>query len=129
MLGVACAHAASAVAPPACAPDIVGPWNGQVLDEGRIKQLRTRFSTSSGALTGTYRVEDANGDSYDGTLTDFTPTGPCEGRFLWHDRHGTGVVGVAFHPERDRFDGKWGNDVPLDNQIFTGYRSRPVPVS
>ena len=45
--------------PPACAPDIVGPWTGHVLDEGRIKELRTRFSILTGALTGTYHVEDA----------------------------------------------------------------------
>src|ERR1700675_3311946 len=91
------AHAA----PLACAPDIVGPWTGQVLDAGQIKELRTQFSTRSGALTGTYHVEDSDG-GYDGTLTDFTPSGPCAGQFLWHDRHGTGVVRVDFRPEGDR---------------------------
>ena len=119
---------AARAAPPACAPDIVGPWTGKVLDEGLIKQLRADFSTRSGALTGTYHVEDANG-GYDGTLTDFTPSGPCAGQFLWHDRHGTGVVRVEFHPERDRFDGNWGDDAPLNDHIFTGRRYRPVPIS
>lgn len=114
--------------PPACAPDIVGPWTGHVLDEGRIKELRTRFSILTGALTGTYHVEDAAG-GYDGTLTDFIPSAPCAGRFLWHDRHGTGVVRVEFHPDHDRFDGYWGDDVPLMDHIFTGHRSRPVPIS
>lgn len=122
-----CAMAARA-APPACAPEIVGPWTGKVLDEGLIKQLRTDFSTRSGALTGTYHVEGADG-GYDGTLTDFTPSGPCAGQFLWHDRHGTGVVRVEFHPERDRFDGNWGDDAPLNDHIFTGRRYRPVPIS
>jgi hypothetical protein len=124
LLSAVAAHAA----PPECAPEIVGPWTGKVLDEGLIKQLRTDFSTRSGALTGTYRVEGADG-GYDGTLTDFTPSGPCAGQFLWHDRHGTGVVRVEFHPERDRFDGNWGDDAPLNDHIFTGRRYRPVPIS
>jgi hypothetical protein len=124
LLYTAAAHAA----PPACAPDIIGPWFGHVTDDGRIKELSTRFSTSSGALTGTYHVEDEDG-GYDGTLTDFSQSGPCEGQFLWHDRHGTGVVRVEFRPDRDRFDGQWGDGVPLENQIFTGRRSRPVPTS
>jgi hypothetical protein len=115
-------------APPACAPDIVGPWTGQVLDAGQIKELRTQFSTRSGALTGSYHVEDADG-GYDGTLTDFSPSGPCAGRFLWHDRNGMGVVMVDFRPDRDRFDGEWGEDAPLQGHIFTGRRYRPVPVS
>lgn len=115
-------------APPACAPDIVGSWTGKVMDAGRIKQLHTEFATRSGMLTGTYRVEDADG-GYDGTLTDFMPSGPCAGQFLWHDRNGTGVVRIEFRPDRDRFDGEWGDDAPLQNQIFDGRRYRPVPVS
>lgn len=112
----------------ACAPDIVGPWSGKVLDEGRIKDLRTDFSTKSGALTGTYHVGDA-ATGYDGTLTDFTPSGPCAGRFTWHDRNGSGVVSIQFRPERDRFDGDWGDAAPLEGNIFTGRRYRPVPIS
>jgi hypothetical protein len=115
-------------APPACAPDIIGPWTGQVLDGGRIKELRTQFSTRSGKLTGAYHVEDADG-GYDGTLSDFTPSGPCAGEFLWHDRHGTGVVHVEFRPDRDRFDGSWGDNTPLEDHIFTGRRYRPAPIS
>jgi hypothetical protein len=124
LLSAAAAHAG----PPACAPDIVGPWTGQVVDEGRIKELRTQFSTRSGALTGTYHVGGADG-GYDGTLDDFTPSGPCAGQFLWHDRHGTGVVRVDFRPDRDRFDGEWGDDEPLKDHIFTGRRYRPTPIS
>jgi hypothetical protein len=122
-----CAIVAHA-APPACAPEIVGPWTGKVLDAGVIKQLRTDFSTRSGALIGAYHVEDPDG-GYDGTLTDFTPSGTCAGQFLWHDRHGTGVVRVEFHPERDRFDGLWGDDEALKGHIFTGRRYHPVPIS
>jgi hypothetical protein len=113
---------------PACAPEIVGHWTGRVLDGGRIKQLGTQFSVQSGELVGTYRVEDADG-GYAGTLTDFTPSGPCAGQFLWHDRNGTGVVQVDFRPDHDRFDGIWGDGEPLPQQIFTGRRYRPVPVS
>jgi hypothetical protein len=113
---------------PACAPDIVGLWTGQVLDGGQIKQLGTRFALQSGELTGTYHVEDADG-GYAGTLTDFTPSGTCAGQFLWHDRNGTGIVQVNFRPDRDRFEGDWGDDEPLPGHIFTGYRYRPVPVS
>ena len=119
---------AALAGPPACAPDIVGPWTGQVLDAGQIKELRTQFSTGSGALTGTYHVEDTEG-GYDGTLTDFTPMGPCAGQFLWHDHNGVGVVRVDFRPDRDRFDGEWGDEAPLKGHIFTGRRYRPVPVS
>ena len=115
-------------APPACAPDIVGPWTGKVLDQGVVKELRTRFSTQTGELTGSYHVVE-DGGGYDGTLTDFTPSGSCSGRFLWHDRNGTGVVWVDFRPERDRFDGEWGEDSPLQGHIFTGRRFRPVPIS
>lgn len=122
-------YAAAAYAgSPACAPDIVGQWSGQVLDGGQIKQLGTQFALRSGELTGTYHVEDADG-GYTGTLTDFTPSGACAGQFLWHDRNGTGVVQVDFRPDRDRFDGFWGDDEPLLGQIFTGYRYRPEPVS
>jgi hypothetical protein len=113
---------------PSCAPAIVGHWTGQVLDGGRIKTLGTQFSLQSGELTGTYQVEDTDG-GYVGTLTDFTPSGVCAGQFLWHDRNGTGVVQVNFRPERDRFEGVWGDDGPLPGQIFTGYRYRPEPVS
>jgi hypothetical protein len=122
-------HAATAHAgPPACAPDIVGPWTGKVLDNGQVKDLRTRFSVSSGELTGSYHVDDTDG-GYDGTLTDFTPSGSCAGAFLWHDRNGTGVVRVDFRPDRDRFDGEWGEDAPLLGHIFTGRRFRPIPIS
>jgi hypothetical protein len=114
--------------PLACAPEIVGPWTGQVLDAGRIKELRTQFSTRSDGLNGTYHVEDADG-GYDGTLTDFTSSGACAGQFLWHDRHGTGVVRIEFRPDRDRFDGQWGEEVPFGDHIFTGRRYRPAPVS
>jgi hypothetical protein len=120
--------ATAQTAVPACAPEVVGPWQGQVLDAGAIKELRTQFSTRSGALTGTYHVEDTDG-GYDGTLTDFTPSGPCAGSFLWHDRNGVGVVRVEFRPDRDRFDGRWGDESPIADHIFTGYRSHPVPVS
>jgi hypothetical protein len=115
-------------APPACAPEIVGSWTGQVVDNGRIKELHTEFSTRSGELTGSYHVEDADG-GFDGTLTDFVPSGPCAGRFLWHDRNGVGVVQVEFRPDRDRFDGEWGDDAPFKDHIFTGRRYRPVPIS
>ena len=115
-------------APPACAPEIVGPWTGKVLDDGRIKELDTQFSTATGQLTGTYHVEDDDG-GYDGTLTGFTPLGSCTGSFLWHDRNGSGVVRVEFRPDHDRFDGEWGEDAPLLGHFFTGRRYRPVPVS
>ena len=114
-------------APPACAPEIVGPWTGKVWDQGRYKVLRTDFSTRSGELTGIYHVEEEEG-GYDGTLTDFTPSGPCAGTFHWHDRFGDGVVQVDFRPDRDRFDGEWGSDKPLKDYIFNGRRIRPVPV-
>jgi hypothetical protein len=88
----------------------------------------TQFVLRSGELTGTYHVVEADG-GYAGTLTDFTPSGACAGRFLWHDRNGTGVVQVNFRPDRDRFDGYWGDEAPLLGQIFTGHRYRPVPLS
>ena len=121
---VAAAHAGS----PICAPDVVGQWTGRVLDGGQIKQLGTQFVLQSGELTGTYHVQDADG-GYTGTLTDFAPSGACAGQFLWHDRNGTGVVRVDFRPDRDRFDGFWGDEAPLLGQIFTGHRYRPVPIS
>jgi hypothetical protein len=128
VLGMAADLVTARAAPPQCAPEIVGPWTGQVLDAGQVKELRTQFSTRSGELTGAYHVEDADG-GYDGTLTDFRPSGTCSGSFLWHDRHGTGVVRVEFRPDRDRFDGEWGDAKPLDHHIFTGRRFRPVPIS
>lgn len=115
-------------APPACAPDIVGPWAGKVWDSGRTKELRSEFSTATGELTGFYHVEDEDG-GYDGTLTDFLPTGPCAGRFTWHDRFGDGVVWIDFRPDADRFDGEWGGQLPVSGYFFNGRRFRPVPVS
>ena len=114
--------------PPACAPEIVGPWSGKVWDQGRIKELDTRFSTSGGQLTGTYHVQDEDG-GYDGTLTGFEPSGACAGTFRWHDRHGDGVVWVEFRPDRDRFDGEWGVERPLPDRLFNGRRFRPAPTS
>ncbi|MSP01600.1 MAG: carboxymuconolactone decarboxylase family protein [Acetobacteraceae bacterium] len=114
--------------PPVCSPDIVGSWTGVVWDAGQLKELRTQFSTGTGELTGAYHVEDDAG-GYDGTLTDFVPSGFCAGTFHWHDRHGDGVVWVDFRPDRDRFDGEWGTGAPLRGYIFTGRRFRPVPVS
>ena len=98
------------------------------MDAGQIKELHTQFSIRTGKLTGTYHVDDADG-GYDGTLTDFTKSGACSGQFLWHDRNGTGMVRIEFRPDRDRFDGEWGDDTPLKDHIFTGRRYRPVPVS
>jgi hypothetical protein len=124
LVALATAHAA----PPACAPEIVGPWAGKVLDGGQIKDLSTQFSTQSGELTGSYHVEDSDG-GYDGTLTDFSRLGPCAGSFLWHDRNGSGVVRVEFLPDHDRFEGLWGLGAPLTGHIFTGHRYRPAPIS
>ena len=115
-------------APPVCAPDIVGPWSGKVWDEGKIKDLDTHFSIRDGALSGTYHVHDETG-GYDGTLTDFSPSGPCDGLFHWHDRHGDGVVSVHFRPDKDRFDGEWGTQAPVEDLLFNGRRFRPAPTS
>lgn len=120
--------AAAVAAPPACAPAIVGSWTGVVWDAGQVKELATAFSTASGELTGSYHVEGADG-GYDGVLTDFAASGPCAGTFVWHDRHGAGVVRVDFRPDHDRFDGEWGIDMPLAGHVFTGRRFRPVPLS
>lgn len=120
--------AAAAAAPPACSPAIVGPWSGVVWDAGEIKDLATRFSTASGELTGIYHVDGKDG-GYDGVLTDFSASGPCAGTFRWRDRHGEGVVRVDFRPDNDRFDGEWGTGAPIPGYIFTGRRSRPVPLS
>ena len=127
-LGFLPATPAWSTPPPACAPEIVGPWSGKVWDQGRLKDLDTTFSVKSGELTGIYRVHDDEG-GYEGTLTDFTPSGPCAGLFHWHDRHGDGVVSVVFRPDRDRFDGEWGTVAPLENYVFNGRRFRPAPTS
>ncbi len=122
-----------ATAPPAraldsCFTDSVGRWRGPVLDAGEIMTMNAVFTLApDGTLAGTYRVLDAS--PYDGALSDFRPTAPCEADFVWTDRYGTGVAHIRFEPEQGRFLGAWGRETPVDGQIFDGYRIEAAPAS
>lgn len=121
-------HGGLAASPDGCAGNILGAWQGPVLDGGHIRRLATEFMLRDGDLIGRYHVDDDAG-GYDGTLTDFSSRGGCSGWFVWHDRYGSGIVLILFRPEAGRFDGQWGNPVPDPNNIFDGRRIQPVPSS
>ena len=95
-------------------------WNGIGLEK-----METTFKLGpDGGLAGIYHVYDLV--PFDGTLTDFRQTGHCAADFDWHDRYGTGTVHIHFEPNRGRFLGRWGDDAPLPQLLFNGYRVVPL---
>lgn len=121
-------RAAPAQAQDACYADITGPWIGEVRNEGEIQKLATDFTLDAeGRPEGRYHVSAE--EPFDGTLTEFEETGPCEGDFTWTDRFGSGIVHIRFMPERSRFQGRWGLDVPTQGNIFNGRRPGVAPTS
>ncbi|MEJ0016926.1 MAG: hypothetical protein WDN25_10205 [Acetobacteraceae bacterium] len=122
-----------AAAPPAAALEAcfaasVGPWRGPVINDSRVQVVETEFELSAdGTLVGHYHVEDA--EPFDGSLTGFHQTAPCEADFTWTDRYGTGIVHIRFEPELGRFLGYWGLEEPIPMLIFRGYRTRPPNIS
>jgi hypothetical protein len=127
LIALLCLLSGPARALDACYADITGPWVGPVRNEGLIEELATEFSLApDGRPEGRYHVAAA--EPFDGTLGDFEETGPCEGDFTWTDRYGSGIVHIRFLPQRGRFLGNWGLDVPDAGHIFDGYR-RGVPAT
>lgn len=111
-----------------CYPDITGHWRGPVRNEGDIQTLDTDFALDAAGLPeGTYHV--MADEAFEGTLTEFRETGPCEGDFTWTDRYGSGIVHIVFMPARGRFFGNWGLDRPEPGNIFNGFRRRVPPLS
>ncbi len=116
------AHRAMAL--DACFADSAGFWRGPVVSGDQIGTVETNFSVAAdGRLAATYHISVP--DPYDGTLTDFTPTGPCEAVFVWHDAYGAGVVDIRFDPTHGRFDGEWGHMLPASGWLFDGLRLAP----
>ena len=123
-----CLLAGPAHALDACYADITGPWLGEVRNEGEIQKLATDFTLDAeGRPEGRYHVSAEQ--PFDGTLTEFEETGPCEGDFTWTDRFGSGIVHIRFQPQRARFYGNWGLDVPDPGNIFNGRRVTVAPTS
>ena len=113
--------AGPAMALDACFAGSVGAWRGPVWNGPGLETMDTEFHLGAdGTLVGSYHVLDP--EPFDGTLTGFRQTGPCEADFTWNDRHGTGVVRVRFEPERGRFVGHWGRTEPVPELIFNGFR-------
>jgi hypothetical protein len=107
---------------------VLGPYEGPVLNAGKIQHLTTHFELdASGRLIGHYHVED--NPPFDGELTDFQPDGESQGTFTWHDPFGHGVVHIRFDPDHARFIGRWGLDQPWPDNVFNGFRVRPPAVS
>ena len=120
--------ASPALALESCFGASTGRWSGPVLNGPGLQKMDAEFQIGSeGRLVGRYHVYDDV--PFDGTLTDFQPTGVCEADFFWHDRYGSGVVHIRFEPERGRFLGYWGGDRPNPTLIFNGFRFGPPPVS
>jgi hypothetical protein len=117
-----------AVALEACFEDSVGPWRGPVWNGNGLQTMDTTFHIGpDGALTGTYHIRDA--EPFDGTLTGFRQTGPCEAEFTWNDRDGSGTVHIRFEPDLGQFLGHWGAGQPVPSLVFNGYRIGPPKVS
>jgi hypothetical protein len=120
--------AAPAAADESWLASVLGPYEGPVLNAGRLQHLSTRFELdTNGHLVGHYHVDDT--PPFDGELTDFQPDGDMQGTFIWHDPYGEGVVHVRFEPDHGRFFGRWGADTPLPDNVFDGFRYRPPAVS
>ena len=93
-----------------------------------MQVMESEFQAGSdGALVGRYRIFDEV--PFDGTLTAFRQTGPCEAEFTWTDRDGTGLVDIRFEPELGRFIGRWGTTRSAPALLFDGYRVRPKLIS
>jgi hypothetical protein len=104
--------------------DVLGAYQGPVLNGSGIERMVTEFGLdSAGQLTGHYHVDDV--PPFDGELTDFHEDAPYRASFIWHDRYGEGVVHIHFDPEHGRFLGLWGDTEPLAGHILTGYRVGP----
>jgi hypothetical protein len=111
-----------------CTDLVLGAWQGPVLNASKIETMTTMFTRDpAGHLTGRYHVRDT--PPFDGTLTDYRPTGDCEGDFTWTDHFGSGIVHIRFDPDRNRFIGRWGLDQPDPDNIFDGHRDSPPAVS
>jgi hypothetical protein len=111
-----------------CFTSSVGPWRGPVWNRYGLQTMDTEFQAGpDGTLTGSYRIHDWQ--PFDGTLTDFRRTGPCEADFVWHDRDGSGVVHIRFEPDSGRFIGTWGQTAPVPDLLFNGYRVGPDVIS
>jgi hypothetical protein len=109
-------------------PSVLGPYEGPVMNSGKIENLSTRFELDAeGHLIGHYHVDDV--PPFDGDLTDFKPDGEAQGTFTWHDPYGQGVVHVRFDPDHGRFLGRWGTNAPTPENVFDGFRFRPPAVS
>jgi len=105
-----------------------GPWRGPVWNGTGMQVMESEFQAGSdGALVGRYRIFDEV--PFDGTLTAFRQTGPCEAEFTWTDRDGTGLVDIRFEPELGRFIGRWGTTRSAPALLFDGYRVRPKLIS
>ncbi len=122
------ATAPRAMALDACFTESLGVWRGPVWNRIGLQTMETRFQLGpDGTLVGDYRIHD--NVPFDGTLTEFHQTGPCQAEFTWHDRDGTGTVRIRFEPERGRFIGRWGASDPAPALIFDGFRTGPDLVS
>jgi hypothetical protein len=120
--------APKAMALDACFSQSTGSWRGPVWNRVGLQIMETEFQAGpDGTLSGQYRIHDAV--PFDGTLSEFHQTGPCQAEFTWHDRDGSGTVRIIFEPERGRFIGRWGAPDPAPALIFDGYRTRPNVVS
>ncbi|HEY2131880.1 MAG TPA: hypothetical protein VGH36_02725 [Acetobacteraceae bacterium] len=104
--------------------DVLGAYEGPVLNDGQIERGATTFGIdAAGQLTGHYRIDDPS--PFEGELTDFREDAPYSGSFTWHDRYGEGIVHIVFDPDHGRFLGLWGASQPLEGHIFNGYRDAP----
>jgi hypothetical protein len=105
-----------------------GPWRGPVWNGTGIQVMETEFEAGTdGMLIGHYRIFDDV--PFDGTLTGFRQTAPCEAEFTWNDRDGKGLVQIRFEPELGRFIGRWGAVHRAPALTFDGYRTRPKVIS
>lgn len=128
LIALLCLLAGPAHALDACYADVTGPWIGPVRNEGAIQELTTEFTLApDGRPEGRYHVTAE--EPFDGTLTEFEETAPCEGDFTWTDRYGSGIVHIRFLPARGRFYGTWGLDVPAPANLFNGRRATAAPTS
>jgi hypothetical protein len=120
--------AAPACALDACFTQSVGPWRGPVWNGPGLEIMDTDFQVApDGTLVGQYHVYD--NEPFDGSLTAFHQTGPCEADFTWTDRYGAGTVHIRFEPDIGRFIGDWGLQGTSPTLEFDGYRKRPPAIS
>ena len=112
-------------AAPNWAESVTDTYLGREWNAGVMACSRTRFSVQGGALVGHYWVSDD--EPFEGELTGFVAGPGQDGRFVWSDRYGQGLLEIRFAADGQSFTSLWGADAAEPNHPGYGVRGAAVP--